>query len=122
MATVQRLTRASDFAAARREGRSWSDSLLVLIVRRNGLCVSRVGYSVSKRAGNAVARNRIKRRLREAVRSSPIRSGWDLVFIARKDVTAADFHAIERSVTSLIGRAAVVESTPAAASHPSEAE
>ena len=46
MATVQRLTRTADFAAARREGRSWSDNVLVLIARPNGLGVSRAGYSV----------------------------------------------------------------------------
>jgi ribonuclease P protein component len=112
MATVQRLTRAADFAAARREGRSWSDNVLVLIARPNGLGVSRAGYSVGKRVGNAVVRNRAKRRLRESVRGSHIEKGWDLVFIARKDASGADFHTLDRSVTALVERAGVVERPP----------
>jgi len=52
----------------------------------------RVGYTCSKKVGNAVARNRAKRRLREVARlvlSTKGRAGWDYVLIGRKDVTAA---------------------------------
>ena len=121
MPTVRRLTRASDFAAVRREGRAWSDRLVVLLARRNGLDVSRAGYSVGKRVGNAVTRNKAKRRLREAVRNTAVRVGWDLVFVARKDASSADFHDLNRSVTSLIRRAGVLGSAQEVAPPSSEA-
>lgn len=52
----------------------------------------RVGYTCSKKVGNAVARNRAKRRLREAARrelTAHGEPGWDYVLIGRKDATAA---------------------------------
>lgn len=52
----------------------------------------RVGFTCSKKVGNAVARNRAKRRLREIARlelPSHGRAGWDYVLIGRRDVTAA---------------------------------
>jgi ribonuclease P protein component len=109
MPAVQRLTSQADFAAARREGRSWSDHVLVLVARPNGLDVTRAGYSVGKRVGNAVVRNRTKRLLRESVRHASIQDGWDLVFIARKDASGATFHDVERSVSGLMHRAGVAE-------------
>lgn len=51
----------------------------------------RVGYTCSKKVGNAVARNRAKRRLRAAaaqVLPQLGRDGWDYVLVGRKDVTA----------------------------------
>lgn len=51
----------------------------------------RVGYTCSKKVGNAVARNRAKRRLREVARivlPEMGRDGWDYVLVGRKDLTA----------------------------------
>ncbi|WP_407658934.1 ribonuclease P protein component [Marivivens aquimaris] len=51
----------------------------------------RVGYTCSKKVGNAVARNRAKRRLREIARlimQKHGRDGWDYVLVGRKDMTA----------------------------------
>jgi len=51
----------------------------------------RVGYTCSKKVGNAVARNRAKRRLREVARAVLPEmglDGWDYVLVGRKDVTA----------------------------------
>ena len=52
----------------------------------------RVGFTCSKKVGNAVARNRAKRRLREIARlvlPAHGHAGWDYVLVGRKDVTAA---------------------------------
>ena len=103
-----RLTKSKDFAAARREGKSWADRMLVLIARRTDADGCRFGFSVSKRVGNAVVRNRVKRRLREATRTRiahRIEGGFDFVVIARKDAADADYHRLNRSLARLFKRA-----------------
>ena len=112
------LTRSADFAAVRREGRSWSSGLLVLWARPNGLDVSRFGFSVSKAVGGAVVRNRVKRRLRETARLTGVQQGWDLVLVARKDAGSADFSMLNTSMTSLLRRAGVLEAGAARADKP----
>lgn len=108
MLKERRLTRPRDFAALRSHGRAWPGRLLVLVARPNSLETSRVGLSVSKRVGNAVVRNLVKRRLREAIRSLDLREGWDILLIARNGAGDADFRAIERSLRSLCRRARLV--------------
>lgn len=99
-----RLTRTSDFQRVRREGRSWADRLLVLSRTPNDLQVSRFGFSVSRRIGGAVARNRIRRLMREVVRlqCDRVAPGWDVVFIARQGIIGADYWAVESSATRLL--------------------
>ena len=106
----QRLASAEDFAAVRRGGESWSDRLLVLLVRPNNLGLSRFGFSVGRRVGNAVVRNKIKRRLREVAYLTHIPGGWDLVIIARKRSSSADFGQLRSSLAQLAGRARVLGS------------
>lgn len=108
----QRLRKTKDFAAVRREGRSWPDRLLVLAARRNDLEVSRFGFSVGRRVGKAVVRNKVKRRLKEAVLLTQVQQGWDIVLIARRDASSADFHRLKRSVTGLLRRAGVLAAPP----------
>ncbi len=105
MRREQRLRRPRDFALVRREGRSWPGRLLVLATRPNGLDLNRFGFSVSKRVGNAVTRNRVKRRLREAARLSNIIPGWDILLIARVGAGDSDYRELERSMTNLFKRA-----------------
>jgi len=80
--------------------------LLVLIVRPNQLKWSRFGFAVSKRIGNAVRRNKIKRQLREAarLRQMAIQPGWDLFFIARAPIAQADYRQIEGAMENLLNR------------------
>ena len=72
--------------------------LIVLKDRSLSEANVRVGFTVSKRVGNAVIRNRVKRRLREIVRASKplLDAGWDYVVIARPSAATADFQALRK--------------------------
>lgn len=75
----------------------------------NGLDLSRCGFSVTKKVGKAVRRNRVKRLLREIMRLQPLRTGWDIVIIARPAVVDANYHQLEQEVTGLLVRAKLLE-------------
>jgi len=80
-----RLSRARDYQAVYREGVRKGRGPFVLFVRPNGLDHSRLGLSIPRRVGNAVQRNRIKRRLREVfrLRRHEAPGGYDLVIAVR---------------------------------------
>jgi ribonuclease P protein component len=92
-----------------RQGRVWVTSLLVMKAMPNGLSLSRYGFSVTKKVGKAVRRNRVKRLLREIMRLQPLRTGWDIVIIARPAVVDTNYHQLEQEVTGLLSRAKLLE-------------
>ena len=109
MQSRHRLTTSKQFSQVHREGLSIANRLLVVRVLANGLGHSRFGFLVSKRIGNAVVRNRVKRILREVVRLTPVKPGWDAVFIARRDTSQADFQQLKQAAENLLRRTQLVE-------------
>jgi ribonuclease P protein component len=103
----QRLRRRNDFAAVYRNGRIQSNPLLVLRVLPNDRESTRFGFVVGKAVGGAVARNRVKRRLREAARQLAIAPGFDVVIGARKGAAEAPFASLKDALQKLTARAGV---------------
>jgi ribonuclease P protein component len=101
----EHLTKPEQFTLVYKNGCTQADRLLVLKALPNKLDFSRYGISVSKHVGKAVVRNRIKRRIREVIRSEPLDSGWDIIIIVRNPAAESDFHLLEKSIGSLLSRA-----------------
>ena len=99
-----RLTGNKQYSSIYHEGGSAANRFLVIRFRSNGLEHSRFGFQVSKRIGNAVVRNRVKRRLREAIRLTQVKPGWDAVFIARKGTEKAEYQELKHAADNLLRR------------------
>jgi len=92
-------TRA-DFLRAAKRGTSWgAKGIFLQGYDRGDGSAPRVGFTCSKKVGNAVQRNRAKRRLREVARiilPAIGKAGWDYVMIGKAEVTASrDFIALQ---------------------------
>lgn len=107
-----RLTDSRRFAEIHRQGTSAANRLLVLRALPNGLDHSRFGFVVSKRIGNAVTRNLVKRRLREVVRQYNVKNGWDAVFIARRGAADAEYVQLKQATSNLMQRSKLFPTTP----------
>jgi len=99
----QRLLRHSDFRRVYGEGRRYfAAHMTVFYVPRQAAADAgwRVGYTVGKVLGGAVERNRMKRRLREAVRLSEFGSGVaaDIVIHPKPSLAARDFSAVRNEI------------------------
>jgi ribonuclease P protein component len=110
----QRLRANRDFRLVYARGQSHVHSLAVMYaLRRGGESAAaapgrRIGFVVSKKQGDAVVRNRIKRRLREAVRLRlpDLRDGpYDLVFVGRGRLRTAAWAQVQAAVDELLRRA-----------------
>lgn len=113
----QRLRSSRRFFQIRNEGRVWVNNHLVLRTLANDEAVARFGFIATRRIGNAVVRNKLRRRLREILRVAPVKDGWDLVFIVRKNSVDAGFQTLKRAVHNLLRRSNLLESSPRSSGH-----
>jgi len=104
--TVGRLKSRPQFLAVRAgESRKGPLFLLEVLDRNDPESEARVGFTVTKKHGNAVERNRMRRRLKEAVRLSAgfaMKPGHDYVIVARRDLLNAPFDALIRALRDRI--------------------
>ena len=110
MRSEEHLTKPRQYALVYSKGNSLVSPLLVMRTLPNGRNLSRYGFSVSKRVGKAVARNRIKRLLREILRVTPLKTAWDIVFIVRPSAAKADYPSLKKEAEGLLSRADLLES------------
>lgn len=107
-----RLRPGGEFERVRQTGRSWPHRLLIVIVQPRAdepSAQSRVAVAAGKRLGNAVVRNRLKRRLREAIRQvyPQLASGYDLIVIARAPIIDVEVAQITAALSEVLRRARI---------------
>ena len=107
----RRLTRPSEYERVKRDGLVRRGKLLMLnaaTAENSGR--SRVGFITSRRLGSAVARNRVRRRLREIVRrhQHDLRQDFWIVIVARSDAVTASYRALEDEWLRLARRASIL--------------
>lgn len=108
----RRLRRSNDFARIERQGVRAHGAFVTLVARPGGKA-GRVGFTVSKKVGNAVVRNFVKRRLRDiARRHKDAWQGRDLIVIARPEAAGKDLTALEHDVLATLAKLDAPRSVP----------
>ncbi|MBU6397008.1 MAG: ribonuclease P protein component [Rhodospirillales bacterium] len=104
-----RLTRRAEFLRLAARGQKIAKHGFVLQAAKGGVAdVLRVGYTATKKIGNAVTRNRAKRRLREAARlvlAGQAMPGVELVLIARRETGDIEFSRLKQNFAKALDEA-----------------
>ena len=100
-----RIKKNKEFQAAFQKGQSFANrQFVVYSLKKEGQDFFRIGLSVSKKIGNAVTRNRIKRYVRQAIHElqEQVSQENDYVIIARKPTAEMDFFEVKKSLTHVL--------------------
>ena len=99
-----------DFDRLYKKGRSSGDKYVVVFQNANGLPYSRKAFLASKKVGGAVARNRARRLMKESFRKieKEVKSGRDILFIARSTIVGVGCAEVEKSVRRALSKSGLL--------------
>lgn len=92
-----------DFQRLYHKGKSAASPFLAVYVRKNRVGRNRLGFTVGKKVGGAVVRNRVRRKLKEIYRlhEEEFQTGCDIVVVARVRAAFSSYHQLEKSFLTL---------------------
>lgn len=101
---MERLKNPQDFSLVYGQGRPRFGKFIVVSSLPTDREVSRVGFAVSKKIGNAVTRNRVKRRLRAIMQEvAPlVKPGFDIVIGAKRSCTTTEFAELRSDLLQIL--------------------
>jgi len=114
---INRLSAKGDFARLFAKGKPVFAKGITLKLAKNGLEKTRIGFVVSTKVSKrAVVRNKVKRRLREAVRThlDNLQPGWDMAFLTKPEIKDAEYVALAGTVDYLLKKAGVLSGSSVA--------
>lgn len=99
-----RLRKNIEFKRVYNKGKNYWNRNLILYVRKNGLEETRLGITITKKIGNAVIRNKIRRRMKEIYRLNHerVKPSYDLIFIPKKNVVDLSYKELENSLIHIL--------------------
>lgn len=104
------LTHSRDFQRVKSENQTVYHRLMILVYAQNELDVSRTAVIASKKVGNAVTRNRVRRRIQAGLDEqwNNLKPGWDLIFYSRSAIVDADYQEIMNAIMHLLQKAGAI--------------
>jgi ribonuclease P protein component len=104
------LTHSTDFQRIKQSGNSFNNAFMVLLVADNNLGYSRFAVAAGRSIGNAVCRNRVKRRLRACLDevANLVKPGWDLIIYARRPVLTSKYADIFQALKNILQSADLI--------------
>ncbi len=108
---MNKLKSKQDFQAVYTKGRTVVDALAVFYISSQQDDKVQIGLAVGKKIGCAVTRNHVKRMMREVFRMhlAELKTGYQIVWVARKKLAKADYKTFERVFLRLAKRAALLK-------------
>ena len=106
-----RLRKNTEFNRVYKFGKNyWNRNLVIYVCKReNESDPTRIGYTITKKIGNAVMRNKIRRRMKEIIRLNfhKIESGYDIIIIPKRNIVDLSYQDLESSMIHIMSLARI---------------
>lgn len=104
MNKVYSLKKNIEFKKVYSQGKNYWNRNLILYVKKNNYNYNRVGFTITKKIGNSVVRNKIRRRLKEVYRLNMqnMNLGYDLIFIPKKNTVDISYQELESAMLHIL--------------------